>query len=57
MYVPALRCAVVSGKDWRLFAGAGFVAGSDATSEWEETGVKFTPVTKALSENNTGAFF
>ena len=57
MFVPALRCAVVTGKDWRLFAGAGIVAGSDATSEWEETGVKFTPVTKALSENNTGAFF
>ena len=57
MFVPALRCAVGTGKDWRLFAGAGIVAGSDATSEWEETGVKFTPVTKALSENNTGAFF
>ncbi len=52
MFVPALRCAVVTGNSWRLFAGAGIVAGSDPTSEWEETGVKFTPVTKALAENN-----
>ena len=50
-FVPALRCAVVHGNSWRLFAGAGIVAGSNASAEWEETDVKFSPVTKALAEN------
>ncbi|MEO2158990.1 MAG: isochorismate synthase [bacterium] len=50
-FVPALRCAVVHGNSWRLFAGAGIVAGSDASAEWEETNVKFSSVTKALAEN------
>ncbi|MBH15889.1 MAG: hypothetical protein CME30_01235 [Gemmatimonadetes bacterium] len=50
-FVPALRCAVVKGNSWRLFAGAGIVAGSDATLEWEETEVKFSPVSEALMTN------
>lgn len=50
-FVPALRCAVVHGRSWRLFAGAGIVAGSDDSAEWEETSVKFSPISKALEEN------
>ena len=48
-FVPALRSAVSRGKDWRLFAGAGIVAGSDPSREWSETRIKFQPVLKALS--------
>jgi len=48
VFAPALRCAVARRKEWRLFAGAGIVAGSDAALEWEETGIKFEPVLRAL---------
>jgi menaquinone-specific isochorismate synthase len=48
-FVPALRSAVGWGKEWRLFAGAGIVAGSDSSKEWAETRIKFQPVLKALS--------
>lgn len=49
VFVPALRSAVGWGREWRLFAGAGIVAGSDPAKEWAETGIKFQPVLKALS--------
>jgi len=49
VFVPALRSAVGRGKEWRLFAGAGIVAGSDASREWAETRIKFQPVLRALS--------
>jgi len=48
---PALRCAVVQDRRWRLFAGAGIVAGSDPSLEWEETTMKFEPVLRALAES------
>jgi len=48
-FVPALRSAVGQGKEWRLFAGAGIVAGSNPSREWDETRIKFQPVLKALS--------
>jgi menaquinone-specific isochorismate synthase len=48
-FVPALRSAIGWGKDWRLFAGAGIVSGSDPEREWAETRIKFQPVLKALS--------
>ncbi|MEX1256315.1 MAG: isochorismate synthase [Gemmatimonadota bacterium] len=47
-FVPALRSAVGSGRAWRLFAGAGIVAGSDPDGEWEETALKFEPALRAL---------
>jgi menaquinone-specific isochorismate synthase len=47
-FVPALRSAVGAGREWRLFAGAGIVAGSDASAEWEETALKFEPALRAL---------
>ncbi len=49
VFVPALRSAVGRGKEWRLFAGAGIVAGSDPEKEWAETRIKFQPVLRALS--------
>jgi menaquinone-specific isochorismate synthase len=47
-FAPALRSAVAHGRTWRLFAGAGIVAGSRPDLEWEETGIKFEPVLRAL---------
>ncbi|NNM04173.1 MAG: isochorismate synthase [Gemmatimonadetes bacterium] len=49
VFVPALRSALGFGGEWRLFAGAGSVAGSDPSKEWAETQIKFQPVLKALS--------
>ena len=49
IFVPALRSAVASGAGWRLFAGAGIVAGSEPSLEWEETELKFRPVLRALA--------
>jgi menaquinone-specific isochorismate synthase len=49
VFVPALRSAVGCGGEWRLFAGAGIVAGSKPGQEWDETRIKFQPVLRALS--------
>ena len=49
VFAPALRCALARGDQWRLFAGAGIVAGSDPAFEWEETTIKFEPVLQALA--------
>lgn len=49
VFAPALRCAVALDRQWRLFAGAGIVAGSDPALEWEETRIKFEPVLRALA--------
>lgn len=48
-FVPALRTAVAVERRWRLFAGAGIVDGSEPESEWDETGIKFQPVLRALA--------
>ena len=47
-FVPGLRAAIGEGRRWRLFAGAGIVAGSDPEGEWEETALKFEPALRAL---------
>ncbi len=47
-FAPALRCAVLQERRWRLFAGAGIVEGSSPEQEWEETRVKFEPILNAL---------
>jgi len=44
----ALRCAQLSGRTARLFAGCGIVAGSDPAAELAETLVKFQPMRDAL---------
>ena len=49
VFAPALRSGVRAGDRWRLFAGAGVVAGSRPELEWEETGMKFEPVLRALA--------
>ena len=48
IFAPALRTGVLHGGSWRLFAGAGIVEGSRPALEWEETGMKLTPVLEAL---------
>lgn len=47
-FVPALRSAVGGGRQWRLFAGAGIVPGSDPSLEWEETEMKMQSALRAL---------
>lgn len=54
VFVPALRSAVGTGSEWRLFAGAGIVAGSNPRQEWDETRIKFMPVLRALSQARAG---
>jgi menaquinone-specific isochorismate synthase len=49
IFAPALRTAVHHDGTWRLFAGAGIVEGSEPALEWEETGIKLTPVLEALA--------
>lgn len=44
----ALRCAEVSGREARLFAGAGIVAQSDPDAELAEVRLKLRPVLSAL---------
>ena len=44
----ALRCAEVSGRDARLFAGCGIVAGSDPDAELAESQAKLVPIRDAL---------
>jgi menaquinone-specific isochorismate synthase len=44
----ALRCAQVSGRFARLFAGCGIVAGSDPDSEVAEAATKLVPIRDAL---------
>lgn len=48
-FVPALRSALGSGREWKLFSGAGIMAGSDPSKEWAETRIKFQAVLRALS--------
>ena len=44
----ALRCGQLSGRQARLFAGCGIVAGSDPAAELAEAQAKFRPVQDAL---------
>jgi menaquinone-specific isochorismate synthase len=46
----ALRCAQLSGRTARLFAGCGIVAGSDPAAELAETMVKLKPMRGALED-------
>jgi menaquinone-specific isochorismate synthase len=48
----ALRCAQLSGRTARLFAGCGIVAGSEPAAELAETLVKFQPMRGALAEES-----
>jgi len=48
----ALRCAQLSGRTARLFAGCGIVAGSEPAAELAETLVKFQPMRGALEDES-----
>ncbi len=45
----AIRSAIAQEKRVWLYAGAGIVADSDPTKEWDETALKFTPMLNALN--------
>lgn len=47
-FCVALRCALLSGNEAWLYAGAGLVEGSDAAAEWRETSAKQAPMLRAL---------
>lgn len=44
----AIRCGLVSGRNLRLYAGAGIVADSEPSAEWEETAAKLTTMLNAF---------
>ncbi|MFN2581665.1 MAG: isochorismate synthase MenF [Candidatus Dormibacteria bacterium] len=52
-WVIALRCAEVSGRTARLYAGAGIVAGSEPEAEDRETDVKFEAMLRALGADQS----
>lgn len=47
-FAVALRCGLLAGKEATLYAGAGFVAGSDPRQELAETEAKLAPMLSAL---------
>ena len=47
-FAVAIRSAVAKEERAWLYAGAGIVAASDPQAEWEETGLKFRPLMRAL---------
>lgn len=53
-WAVAIRCAEVSGRTVRLFAGAGIVEGSRPEDELAETGAKFRTMLQALGLGRTG---
>lgn len=48
----ALRCGLIESQQVTLYAGAGFVAGSDPEEEFAETEAKFSPMLDALSNKD-----
>ncbi|TCK23850.1 isochorismate synthase [Ancylobacter aquaticus] len=50
----AIRCAELAGREARLYAGAGIVAGSDPAAEGEETSAKFAALLTALGIDEQG---
>lgn len=50
-WVVTIRCAEIKGRNVRLYAGAGIVAGSDPQKELAETGAKFNTMLTALGIN------
>ncbi|PZD95335.1 isochorismate synthase DhbC [Paenibacillus sambharensis] len=51
-WIVTIRCAEVSGRDLRLFAGAGIVEGSEAAAELQETSAKFRTMLHAMGLDN-----
>lgn len=53
-FAVALRCGFVAGREIALYAGAGFVGGSDPQQEFAETEAKLAPMLAALGTANAG---
>lgn len=49
-FAVAIRAAITAGSKATLFAGAGLVADSDPSDEWEEIELKWQPILNALHE-------
>ncbi|REL24094.1 isochorismate synthase [Rhodohalobacter sp. SW132] len=49
-FAVAIRSALLHKNNAHLFAGCGIVGDSDPESEWQETLMKFQPITTALNE-------
>jgi len=49
-FAVAIRSALIHKNKAHLFAGCGIVEDSDPESEWDETILKFQPITNALNE-------
>ncbi|MEH7355467.1 isochorismate synthase [Neobacillus drentensis] len=47
-FAVSIRCGLLQGNEASLFAGCGVVADSNSESEYLETGLKFTPMLRAL---------
>ncbi|QCJ43836.1 isochorismate synthase [Bacillus sp. S3] len=47
-FAVSIRCGLLQGDEASLFAGCGVVADSNSESEYLETGLKFTPMLRAL---------
>ena len=50
----ALRSGLITGREVRLYAGAGLVPGSEADAEWNETDLKFRSLFDALDLKQEG---
>jgi menaquinone-specific isochorismate synthase len=48
LFAVGIRSGLFSGQTATLFAGAGIVADSDPTKEWQETSLKFKPLLEAI---------
>ncbi|MHB8377002.1 MAG: isochorismate synthase [Dehalococcoidia bacterium] len=49
-FAVAIRSALIHGREARLFAGCGIVAGSDPRREYEESSLKLRPMLWALNQ-------
>jgi menaquinone-specific isochorismate synthase len=48
LFAVGIRSGLFTGQTATLFAGAGIVADSNPTKEWQETGLKFKPLLDAI---------
>ncbi len=51
-FYVSIRCGFVDDNQATLYAGCGIVAGSDPQSEYEETNLKFIPLTSLFTDAN-----
>jgi len=51
-FFVSIRCGFIDNNEATLFAGCGIVEGSDPDSEYEETNLKFIPLTSLFTDEN-----